>query len=307
MTNEQSKPTWYILGAGAIGCLWASYWRQAGFRVVLITSTERSANCIELQRDEQTVSCAIEQLTVEQLLAAKPSIDHLFISTKAQHTVAALQGILPSIIPAATVLVVQNGMAAKKIPPLLTRQTLYTGITTDGAYRTAPLTVVHAGRGDTYIDCDAKLLEQLPVDYLNIFPCVDIEQRQWQKLVVNCAINALTAIYQCRNGELLYHPEAQQRIDAICQEASNIAQAIGIASDHDFLRAQITQALTVTAENYSSMYQDIAGGRSTEIDYLNGYLCELATSAGVACEENQRLVDSIRQLQNQTADKQTPS
>jgi 2-dehydropantoate 2-reductase len=51
------------------------------------------------------------------------------------------------------------------------------------------------------------------------------------------------------------------------------------------------------------MYQDIDNGRNTEIDYLNGYLCKLATEAGVACEENQRLVDSIKQLESQAADK----
>lgn len=273
--------------------------------MILITSVERPANCIELHRDEQVVSCEIEQLTVEQLLATKPAIDHLFISTKAQHTVAALQDILPCITSDATVLVVQNGLAARTLPQLLRSQKLYTGITTDGAYRTAPLAVVHAGKGDTYIDCDASLLQQLPIDYLNIFPCVDIERRQWQKLVINCAINALTAIYQCRNGELLYNPEAQQRIDAVCLEADNIAKVIGIASDHDLLRAQVTQGLTVTAENYSSMYQDIASGRSTEIDYFNGYLCQLAAEAGVACDENQRLVDSIKLLQGRAAKQQT--
>lgn len=298
MKNGSSKPTWYILGAGAIGCLWASYWRQAGFKVVLITQTPRPQNSIELQCEQQHIQTNIEQLTVEQLLASTRHIAYLFVSTKAQHTLAAVQGILPRLDKQATVLVIQNGMAAERLSSVLTTQQLYKGITTDGAYRTGPMSVVHAGKGDTHIGAEKSLLRVLPGDYLSIHFCSDITQRQWQKLVMNCAVNGLTAIYQCRNGELLQNPEAMLRVSRLCKEACAIAGTLGMPEDFESIMAQIRAGLKVTAANYSSLYDDIRNGRSTEIDYLNGYLCQMATAAGIACEENRRVVDAIKQLES---------
>jgi 2-dehydropantoate 2-reductase len=294
--NNHSCAPWYILGAGSIGCLWASYWKQSGFNVVLLTRDQNNTSHIQLQRGEQLTETLVDEIAISQLAEKNLKIDNLFVSTKAQQTEQAIIDIAPYISSQADVLVVQNGMAVKKLPPLLPTQNLYTGITTDGAYRTAKRTVVHAGIGDTYIDCDDNLLKNLPTEFLNIYPCDNIEQRQWQKLVINCAINGLTAIYHCRNGELLNHPEALQRIDHICAEANAIALRLGIKHDPTSMREKINETLIKTASNYSSLYQDINNGRGTEIDYLNGYLCELANNTHLPCSENQRVWEEIKQM-----------
>ena len=303
-----SDHRWYILGAGAIGCLWAAYWRQAGIDVVLITPTARTTSTLELSNWQGKKQFDIQAVTIDELITSDTPIDKLLVSTKAQHTIAAIAAIKNNINRQATVLVLQNGMAVKKLPELLPTQTLVTGITTDGAYRTDPLSVIHAGRGETFIGCDrppspvflSTLLHDLPSQFLTIKACNDIEIRQWQKLGINCAINGLTVIYQCRNGELLDNPAAMQRIQAVCAEILAVTKSLGLSEHLTDLPAQVVQTLRATAENYSSMYQDIAKGQSTEIDCINGYLCELADELSIRCEENKRITKTVKQREQLT-------
>ncbi|MEE8056897.1 MAG: 2-dehydropantoate 2-reductase [Pseudomonadales bacterium] len=309
MNSTFIKPTWYILGAGALGCLWASYWRQAGFPVVLITPRLRKHAFIELhikregQSQDKKTQVDIEQLTIDQLAASENLIEYLLVSTKAQHTLEAIAAIKQTISKHATLLILQNGMAAKQLPALLPTQNLITGITTDGAYRTEQNVVVHAGHGVTHFGCNKILLQYLPTQYLTIEACHDIEIRQWQKFAVNCAINGLTAIYQCRNGELLNNPEARQRLTTICDEIFSVAKALGISEHLTQITTQVEDTLRATAENYSSMYQDISHSRSTEIDFINGCLCEIAEKYSISCEENQRVIQEIKNLEAKQLEK----
>ncbi len=290
-----SDHQWYILGAGAIGCLWAGYWQQSGIDVILINPTPRKTSTLTLSYQHGIIQKNIQSMTVDELAASKTTINNLLVTTKAQHTVMAITAIKNNIAKQATLLILQNGMAAKKLPTLLPTQTLVTGITTDGAYRTDQLSVVHAGHGETFISDELELLKQLPTHFLTIKTCNDIEKRQWQKLAINCAINGLTVIYQCRNGELFSNTEAMQRIKVVCEEIICIAKSLGISDYLVDLHEQVEKTLRTTAENYSSMYQDIIKGQTTEIDYINGYICTLAKKLSISCEENWRIIQAVKQ------------
>lgn len=297
MDHDQGKAIWYILGAGALGSLWAGYWRLAGFQVVLITRTERQNHFIHLHRQQKYFSIDCDQLTVDQLLASDCRIKHLLVSTKAQDTIAAVTAIKPAIDRRASVLLLQNGMTNKPLSDVLRTQKIISGISSDGAYRTDPQTVVHAGFGVTYMDTNKALLKQLPTAFLTLKTCTDLNVRQWRKLAVNCAINGLTAIHHCKNGELLNIPAALKRIENVCVEVDAVAKATGVDADLTGIESEVKQILADTAENFSSMYQDIHHGRHTEIDYLNGYICELAERSAIPCDENKRIVEQIKQLQ----------
>jgi 2-dehydropantoate 2-reductase len=303
MTDK--KITWYILGAGAIGCLWASYFRLAGFPVILITPTKRSASCITLHKDDQQQLIDIEQITVSELLDSSVFIEHLLVTTKAQQTLPALTTIKNKIVDKATLLILQNGLTSTLIHELLPSQKLIAGITTDGAYRLDPMTVVHAGKGLTTIGCyndqqwDHAILSALPISFLNIETTNDIKLKQWQKLAISCAVNGLTVIYRCRNGELLEIPEALKRMERICIEVQAVTHALELpdqAFSNVFQTAKET--LKLTANNYSSMYQDIRHGRETEIDYINGTFCNQANSLAIACIENQAIINEIKHIQH---------
>ncbi len=299
--QTMSQTPWYILGAGAIGCLWAGYLKLAGFPVVLITREQSGPTTIQLTFEDQQYSIVLEQLSLQDLNTSSLSIQRLLVSTKAQQTISALEAIEKHIAEDATLLLMQNGMASEAIHRLLPSQTLHIGITTDGAYRTAPRSVVHAGKGQTLIgspDTGEAIFAELPSQYLNIKSCNNIVQKQWEKLAINCAINGLTVIFQCRNGELLSKPEALARMEALCQEIIPITEQLDIVlpSANDLFQ-QTKQTLQLTADNFSSMYQDIKQGQPTEIDFINGYLVEQAKRLGIDCPENQRLLTEIKTIE----------
>ncbi|ARN74782.1 ketopantoate reductase family protein [Oceanicoccus sagamiensis] len=290
---------WYILGAGAMGCLWASYLTLAGLPVVLITRNKRNGNAINLTKANHSQSITIKQITLGELKPSTLTIKHLLVTTKAQQTISALSDIKPHIDNDAILFILQNGMAGKHIANLLPTQQLITGITTDGAYRTDELSVVHAGTGETLLG-DKSIIDCLPKNHLAIKFCDDIDNKQWQKLAINCAINGLTAIYQCRNGELLENEEALSRIKLLCNEITAVMHALGL-SVHQSIFDQTLHTLTITADNYSSMYQDCQQQQSTEIDFINGYLCSEAQRLNINCPENQRVLAAIKQIEQSYA------
>lgn len=82
-------------------------------------------------------------------------------------------------------------------------------------------------------------------------------------------INPLTAIWNCPNGELRHHP---QEIMQICEEVAAVIEREGHHTSAEDLRDYVMQVIDATAENISSMLQDIRALRHTEIDYINGFL-----------------------------------
>ena len=117
-------------------------------------------------------------------------------------------------------------------------------------------------------------LARLPVQETRLRYDANIEQRLWRKFAINCAINALTVIHDCRNGELLDGSRRQQQLRALCEEIGFVLEAL-------------------SRRNLSSTLQDVRRGRSTELPHLNGYLISLAESADIPAPRNIALMADI--------------
>ena len=290
--------SWYILGAGAIGCLWAAYWRAENTPVVLIERQASTHSTVALSVADTTNVYPVGTTTPELLLKNNTPIRQLFISTKAQHAEPALARLLPLISEDATILVVQNGLAVFNLQQQLSKQRVFAGVTTDGAFRTAPLHVTHAGTGTTAIGALGKhatdsLLTLLPAQGLAIQQCDDIEKRLWHKFAINCAINPLTVKYQCNNGQLLVLPEASTELHALCQEIQLITSHLKPADWFKTLAADAQAVLEVTSNNINSMLQDVRKSRETEIGQLNSLLSKIAKKHGIPCPINDALIAEV--------------
>jgi 2-dehydropantoate 2-reductase len=107
----------------------------------------------------------------------------------------------------------------------------------------------------------------------------NIDFYRWLKLALNSVVNPLTAIAMARNRVVLLD-EARPLVELILDEVVEAAGIHGFNLDKRQLVKHVLNGARSTGENYSSMAQDVARGRRTEVDYINGFIARALESAG---------------------------
>ncbi len=302
-TSEAGAVHWHIVGCGAMGCLWGAQLAAGSERVTLLARGEAELSTLDRQggitvaRDGKSSRFSV----AAELASRGPPIGHLLVCVKAHQTLAALAAVAHRVSSGSRLVFMQNGMGqldevTARYPDLL----LYPAVTTEGAWRRGPFSVVHAGRGLTWLgphrpgkamSPSARFVSSLRGSGLNVHWDPDIETRQWLKLAVNCAVNPLTALLGCENGHLL-KPEAAAILARLCAEIESVLGARGLVLEQS-VESLAREVLAATAANRSSMLQDVEAGRETEIDYLNGFLSREAKAKGIALSLNDRLLELV--------------
>ena len=126
----------------------------------------------------------------------------------------------------------------------------------------------------------------------------NIAGAQWAKLVVNCAYNALSAVTQLPYGALVQGEGVAGVMRDAVQECLAVARAAGIQVPGDSWAA--VQRTGRMVDQYSSMAQDLARGRPSEIDHLNGYVVRRGEALGVATPVNRVLQTLVKLLDTKT-------
>jgi 2-dehydropantoate 2-reductase len=170
---------------------------------------------------------------------------------------------------------------------------------------TGPGRVRHTGRGDLVggdshqgrreqLDRVAALFTRAGV------PCVvsdNIEAELWSKMSMNCAYNAVSALSRAKYGRITQDPGARAVLRLAVEETVAVGRACGVRfSDVDLVQAayRLGQAMP---EATSSTAQDIARGKRTEIDSLNGYVARRGAELGVPTPVNQTLHALVKLLE----------
>ncbi|MEP5176290.1 ketopantoate reductase family protein [Marinobacter alexandrii] len=291
-----------ILGAGAMGRLWAASLPadETAFiaRPGHSPSTPLSYNFLALDGTERSVTLP--------WLAPSQCPDLLLVTTKAGDTLTALEAIADSLQPTVPIVLFQNGLGSQQqVAERWPERPILAASTTEGANRPSPDRVVHAGAGATWLGpmtapanaVLAECVKALASSGLTVHPESDILGRLWQKLVVNAGINPFTALLDCPNGDILHADLFLNHIDGLCEEIARLMVAAGQPEQApSALRERIEIIARNTARNTSSMRSDVQNGRTTEIDYINGFLVQLGRSKGIATPVNQMLAERVQQL-----------
>jgi 2-dehydropantoate 2-reductase len=283
---------WHILGAGSLGSLWAARLARSGLPVRLILRNDArladyqaQGGCLKLIEDGRDQPIAISA----QTLASDEPIQRLLVACKAYDALPAVQSITNRLTADAEVILLQNGLGSQDaVAAALPHARCIFASSTEGAFRPQDWQVVFAGRGHNWL---GDQTEQPPPRWLSELSDSGIAHewsgnilaRLWRKLALNCAINPLTVLHDCKNGGLLDYAE---EVSGLCDELGGLLQACGQSEAAQGLHDEVQRVILATAANYSSMYQDVAHGRRTEIRYLLGH----------ACAEGQRLGHPLPRL-----------
>ncbi|GAB1615568.1 putative 2-dehydropantoate 2-reductase [Pseudomonas sp. NGC7] len=295
--------TWHILGAGSLGSLWACRLARAGKAVRLILRDEQRLQAYQrvggLTLFEQDTSrhYAIPAETAD----AHGPIHRLLVACKAYDAAPAIKRLVPRLAEGAELVLLQNGLGSQdEVADQVPHARCIFASSTEGAFREGDWQVRFAGHGFNWLGDPLK--PGIPAWFDDLHDAgipaewtVDILTRLWRKLALNCAINPLTVLHECRNGGLLEH---LAEVTALCDELAELLRRCGQPQAAEDLDEEVQRVILATAANYSSMYQDVRAGRRTEVHYLLGHVCRAAERHGVALPElerlHQRLVDNLQ-------------
>jgi 2-dehydropantoate 2-reductase len=286
-----------ILGPGAVGSLYAYKLHLAGHSVSLWGRNTSPTLKVTLGD-----GAAVE--FNNQNIADLKQCDLLVITLKAWQVRTALLPLLKHIHPDTILLFLHNGMGTvDNLTNALQPHPVLLGTSTHGALKTSQSSVTHTGHGQTLIGAwndKGQQCQFIAEVFDHAFSPTQwhhhIQEALWTKLVINCAINPLTALLNCRNGELA-NPEHREQLSRIVNEAVACATLDGMKLDPEALLDIVINVAHSTAQNYSSMHQDIYNKRQSEIDFINGHVVNIAKKHHIDAPINVALYQQIKQLE----------
>ena len=295
-----------VLGPGALGCLMAALFQEAGAEVSLVDYRPDRVARLQL-RGIQVHTLEGGPRVIRVPIGLAPEVgpcDVTIVAVKAYQTEAAAR-VLPGLMSqGGMTLTLQNGLGnLEAIARIVGPERLLAGVGLLGVTRQDEGRIIYAGRGVIYIGAPlgsqvsrnevAAVVDLFRRAGLECQPREDIEAVLWEKLVINVGINPLTALLRVPNGALLQLPEAWEVAVAAAEEAQAVARAAGLSLSGD-PAARLRQVCTDTAANHSSMLQDILAGRPTEIEALNAQVSSRGRVLGLPTPVNDLLTSLLR-------------
>ena len=290
-----------IVGSGAIGSSIAARCQQGG----LCCETWGRAESLE------PLSYGHLNGELSQIVPVRPSdTDFLVLPVKAFQVMPALEQYRPFLKKSTCILLLHNGIGTEAAVLAHYPDNPILRLTTSiAAQKITAQQVKETGTGSTqagWLRPASEPQRQRVENWCNrVFePChwfADIRVPLWQKLAVNSVINPLTAIYNVRNGGLA-SPKFARQIVQLVEEFVQIAKAEGLLFSSADILNTVYEVIDLTAQNYSSMHQDVKHNRKTEIDYINGHLVKLAAQHHIDAVVNRQLTMKLTSLEKSTRD-----
>ena len=303
MSVGTNWPRVAVVGAGAVGGYFGGLLARSGVPVTMIG---RFAFVEAVQKNglrlDTTQFQEIVHPAASTRLEATAGADYVFFCVKTTDTAATAKELAKFIAPECTVLSLQNGVNnVEEIRRASGIEALPTVVYVAAAVP-SPGTVKHLGRGDLIlgphspkVDKTAEFFERAKL------PCRvsdNIEGELWTKLIWNCALNAVSGLGRANYGEIIANEEAWHVVEAAVYEVLAVAKKKGIQppglEDPKVALAGAYKIGQQMGGTYSSTAQDMARGKRTEIDSLNGYIARQGAELDVPTPVNRALYALVK-------------
>jgi 2-dehydropantoate 2-reductase len=293
-----------VMGAGAVGCYFGGMLARAGHAVVLIG---RPAHVQAIERDGlrmQTRSFDERvRLAASTEAAAAAGAEVVLFCVKSPDTAAAGAELKRHLGPGAVVLSLQNGVDNAERLRTVLPQTVAAAVVYVATEMAGPGHLRHHGRGELVLEPfegDAPVREALAAAGVPVERSANVRGALWAKLILNCAYNALSAIVQQPYGVLAGSPGVQAVMRDVVDECLALARAEGVTLPDDVDGAVRRIAETMPGQ-FSSTAQDLARGKPSEIDHLNGFIVERSAAHGLQAPANRVLHTLVRLIEAKAA------
>jgi 2-dehydropantoate 2-reductase len=289
-----------IVGTGAMALLMGGRLARRGVKVRLlgtwtecIDAVNRKGICV-MEEDSPHYYPAEAHLDPDRLINTRNAL----VLVKSWQTVRAASQLQNILSNDGVALTLQNGLGNGEIlRAALGKNRTALGVTTYGATILGPGMVKPGGEGVVYIEDNPRLsdlIHLLRQGGFEVEQPPDLTGLVWGKLAINVAINPLTGLLGVKNGSLLDSPALRRLMGLAACEAADVAKKMGVLLTINDPAQAAEEVAAATAENLSSMLQDIRRGAPTEIDALSGAVARQAKEVGIPTPVNNTLTALIK-------------
>jgi 2-dehydropantoate 2-reductase len=295
-----------ILGAGAMGSIFGGRLsrRHEVWLIDIWQEHVAAINTVGLQIEADGQTYRFHPRAVTNAQSVGPA-DLVIVFVKSIDTAAALSQNNELFQPRTMVLTLQNGWGnAEDISEYVSEANLYLGTTAHGGNVLGPGQVCHAGQGKTFIGVRSGppgrarvIADILTESGFETNVTDNVTAMIWKKLLINVAINPLTALLNVRNGYLVECEATQEAMANLIREAVTVANTAGIGFDTAAMIKEVKEVARLTGANRSSMLQDVTKKRQTEIDRINGAIVAKGKEVGIATPYNTMALQLIKAME----------
>jgi 2-dehydropantoate 2-reductase len=290
-----------VMGAGAVGCYYGGMLARAGHEVCVIgrpvhvDAIRRHGLRLDTQAFDEQVPM---QASVEARAAQGAAL--VLFCVKSTDTEAAGRDLLPHLAPDAVVLSLQNGVDNAERLQAVLGQPVGSAVVYVATEMAGPGHVKHHGRGELVIGPAARseaLVALFGAAGVPVQVSANVAGALWSKLILNCAYNAMSAITQLPYGRLVQGEGVEAVMRDVVAECLAVAAAAGVELPGEVWPAVQRIAHTMPGQ-LSSTAQDLARGRPSEIDHLNGLVLRKGQALGVATPVNRVLHTLVKLIES---------
>lgn len=306
--SKEKKRTIAIIGGGSMGSLVSGRLAASGdTNIWMISSWKEHVDKINhsglvLQNlDKSTCTVQLRATTsVEEVIQKDGKVDLAVVMVKSPHTKEAALKAAQLVHSNGFVLTLQNGLGNREIIAEALGgdiKRVIQGVTSHGGNILSSGHVAHTGIGVTSLAIDNHnkwIVEEIAQIFHRAGLVCDLnenlESLQWGKLIVNSAINPLTAILRVKNGVLAESPACIDLVAKTVKEGVLVANARGVALPFGDPVNNVLSVARSTKDNVSSMLKDVMRGEKTEIDAINGAIVREGDRLGVGVFINRTMI-----------------
>lgn len=303
MTQPETWPRVAVVGAGAVGGYYGGLMARTGAPVVMIgrpafvEAVQAKGLFLETAQFQETV-----RVEASAELSAVRGADIVLFCVKTTDTAETARQLAPLLGPEAVVVSLQNGVDNAQQIRAASGIDAVACVVYVGAGVKAPGHIQHFGRGDLVVGPKTERTSRLAEQFVRCgIPCRvsdNIEGELWTKLVINGALNAISALGQAKYGRIAESPAACQMMYAVVDEMVAVARAAHLVlpgmEDKAAAWAGVMKITMQLSGQFSSTGQDLSRGKRTEIDSLNGYVARRGAELGVPTPVNQALYALVK-------------
>jgi len=288
-----------IVGSGALATLFAARLSAVGLEVTMLGSWQEGLAA--LRKTGARLNAGDGQIveTTDNPDDCQ-GVNYALVLIKSWQTERGAYQLVKCLANDGLALTLQNGLGNDLIlSNILGVRRVSRGVTTLGATLLGPGSVRSVGEGVITIERHSRLdglVEMLRQAGFDVRITDNLEPFVWGKLVINAAINPLTAILRVKNGGLLASSTAHALMGQLANEVATVAEALKVKLPYMDPNHAVDEVALNTADNISSMLQDVLRGAQTEVEAINGAVVRIGEQKGISSPVNRTICSLVNAL-----------